>query len=190
MLLNLKDVEKFEKKGGGFFRLKDDGDTAKIRIMYETIEQVEAQIIHEIQIDGFKKYVSCLKKTPDSSVSECPLCGAGYKTSIKIFVPILNVEDKQVYTWDKGKSFIPKLSNLFKKNNPLCGTVFTVERVGKKGDVKTTFEFEKEKSDGALLKDLPEIPQLLGVVLERDFAALKHYAEHGEFKKIGEDMPF
>ena len=58
------EVDKYGGQGGaGFFSLKDDGDTARVRFMYNGIDDVEAFAVHQIEgEDGRKRYVNCLRE--------------------------------------------------------------------------------------------------------------------------------
>ena len=48
--------------GGGFFSLKNDGDIGRVRFMYSGIDDVEGFSVHEVQVDGKKRYVNCLRE--------------------------------------------------------------------------------------------------------------------------------
>ena len=57
--------------GGGFFRLADDGDVAKVRFMYNDINDVVGDSVHEIEVpaDGGKtkkKYLAELQAVKDA----------------------------------------------------------------------------------------------------------------------------
>ncbi len=184
MQIKITEAEKLGSKGGGWFRLQNHGDSKKVKILYETEADVVAEVVHETTIDGFKKYVGCIAD------KGCPLCDAGYRQIVKLMLPIYDLETKEVYYWDKGKAFIPKLMSLLKKNNPLCGTNFVVERIGKKGDQKTQYEFEKDGKDEAKLKDfvnmMPDIKEFIKVLSKEQMSALIN----GETVDKDTDVPF
>jgi hypothetical protein len=76
MRVSVDDAEKYGGQGGGgYFSLKDDGDTARVRFLYDSIEDVEGYCVHEVEIGDKKKYVNCLREYGDP-VDKCPFCEA------------------------------------------------------------------------------------------------------------------
>ena len=63
--------------GGSFFSLKDDKDTAQVRFMYNSLEDVVGYAVHEIEVGGKKRYINCLREY-NQPVDDCPLCAAKY----------------------------------------------------------------------------------------------------------------
>ena len=125
--------------GGGFFSLKNDKDVATVRFMYNTIDDVEGFAVHEIEVDGRKRYVNCLREY-NQPVDDCPLCAAKQRVLAKVFVPVYDEETQEIKIWDRGKTFFSKISSLCARYNPLVSTPFEIERNGKKGDTNTTYE--------------------------------------------------
>lgn len=129
---SVNDAENYGGNGGGnFFSLKNDKDVATVRFMYNTIEDVEGYAVHEVEVDGKKRYVNCLRSY-NEPVDKCPLCTARYKVLAKLFVMLYDVDAEEVKVWDRGKTFFSKLSSLCARYNPLVSTPFEIERNGKK----------------------------------------------------------
>ena len=60
---NAKDVDNYGGSGGGgYFSLVNDKDVARVRFMYESAEDVEGYAVHEVMIDGRKRYVNCIRE--------------------------------------------------------------------------------------------------------------------------------
>lgn len=180
---NAKDIENYgqSSNGSSFFRLENDGDLATVRFMYNTVEDVEGYAVHEIEVGGKKRYVNCLREYSDP-IDMCPLCKARYKVLTKLFVMLYDVNSEEVKIWDRGKTFYSKLSSLCNRYNPLVSTPFEIERNGKKGDQKTTYETFPLKQDDTILDDLPEAPELLGtLILDKTAEELEYFLECGEF---------
>lgn len=167
--------------GAGFFSLKDHGDKAVIRFMYNTINDIAGDSVHEVEVDGKKRYVNCLR-TYNEPVDNCPLCASGNKVIAKFFINIYNADTDAVEVWDRGKSFQSKLSYLCSKHNPLVNTLFEVERRGKKGDTATTYETYPLSTDEIGLEDLPEVTELLGtLILDKTYDDLDEFLVTGYF---------
>lgn len=169
--------------GGGFFSLKNDKDVATVRFMYNTIDDVEGFAVHEIEVDGRKRYVNCLREY-NQPVDDCPLCAAKQRVLAKVFVHIYDEETQEVKIWDRGKTFFSKISSLCARYNPLVSTPFEIERNGKKGDTNTTYETYALETDDLTLEDLPEVPELLGtLILDKTYEELEFYLDNGYFEE-------
>lgn len=133
----------------GFFQLKNDGDTAIVRIMHDSIEDFDLLSVHTIQM-GANKYrkVNCLRNSPYEPIENCPFCEVNKPVSGRFFVHLLqydkdaqgNVVVKPV-VWDRAKSqFAPKLKSLIEEYGPLSQRLFKVKRTGAAGATNTTYD--------------------------------------------------
>lgn len=166
---------------GGFFGLKNDKDSAQVRFMYESIDDVTGYSVHEVDIDGKKRYVNCLREY-NEPMDKCPLCQQQEKLIAKMFIPLYNLDTQEVQVWDRGKNFVPTITSLCTRYNPLVSTPIEIERNGKRGDRETTYMTYPLQSDEVMLKDLPELPDVLGtIVLDKPYDDLIHYLQYGEF---------
>lgn len=179
---NANEADNYGGQGNGsFFGLKNDKDTAVVRFMYNDMEDVEGFSVHEVEIDGKKRYVNCLREY-NEPVDSCPLCAAKYKVIAKLFVSLYDVDADEVKVWDRGKTFLSKLSSLCARYNPLVATPFEIERNGKKGDTNTTYETYAMETDDMTLDDMPEAPQILGaIVLDKSFEDMEYFLDYGDF---------
>lgn len=169
--------------GGGFFSLKNDKDVATVRFMYNTIADVEGFAVHEIEVDGRKRYVNCLRDY-NQPVDDCPLCAAKQRVIAKVFLHVYDEETQEIKVWDRGKTFFSKISSLCARYNPLVSTPFEIERNGKKGDTSTTYETYALATDDLTLEDLPEVPELLGtLILDKTYEELEFYLDNGYFEE-------
>jgi len=186
---NANEVENYGGQGGGgFFSLKNDKDVATVRFMYNSIDDVEGYAIHEIEVDGKKRYVNCLREY-NQPLDDCPLCAAKSRVMAKLFIKLYNVESDEAKIWDRGKTFFSKLSSLCARYNPLVSTPFEIERNGKKGDTKTTYETYALDTDDVTLEDLPEIPELLGtLILDKTYEELEFFLNNGYFEEDVEEQ--
>ena len=186
---NAQEVENYGGQGGGgFFALKNDKDLATVRFMYETIDDIEGFAVHEVEVDGKKRYVNCLREY-NQPVDDCPLCAAKSRVIAKLFIILYDVESEEIKIWDRGKTFFSKLSSLCARYNPLVSTPFEIERNGKKGDTKTTYETYALDTDDITLEDLPEAPELLGtLILDKSFEELEFFLDNGYFEEEVEEQ--
>ena len=180
--------------GAGFFSLKNDKETAKVRFMYDSIDDVEGFAVHEIEIDGKKRYVDC-KRAYNEPVDKCPFCRDSIPQKAKLFVPLYDIASDKVKIWERGKKFFNQIAQLcsrYAQDEPLCSHVFEIERSGKPGDQGTTygiFDCAKEQ-DNTTLEDLPEMPVILGgLVLDKTPEEMEYYLKHNAFPSEDDDEP-
>ena len=182
---NYQDSDNYGNSSSNFFSLKDDGDVARVRFMYNDLNDVTGYAVHEIEVDGNKRYVNCLRSYNEPK-SKCPCCANDYMQRAKLYVPLYNIDTKEVQLWERGKKFLGKLQSICtryaRQDSPLVNHVFEIERHGKKGDTQTTYEIYEVGSDGTTLQDLPEVIEPLGnVILDKSYDELDSYVRTGSF---------
>lgn len=182
---NIADAEKYGGQGGGgYFSLKNNGDSARIRIMYNRYEDIEGYAVHEVSINGKKRYVDCLR-TYDDPKDMCPLCRSGSFAQVKVFIPVYCVDEDRVKVWERGKTYISRLKMLFEENaegKPLISTVFKVQKnVDDAG--KCSFDITPEYTGSVEMDDFPEEPQPVygGLVLQKTAEEMERYLTTGYF---------
>ena len=177
----IADAEKYGGQGGtGYFRLENDKDVARVRFLFDSIDDVEGFAVHEVEIDGKKRYVNCLREY-GQPVDVCPFCADGKFVTVKYFIPLYNIDTGKIQTWERGKKFGQKLSSLCARYPHLVSHTFEIERNGKAGDQQTTYEIYETGSDDTTL-DQFEIPNPLGShVLNKNADELMAFLQTGAF---------
>lgn len=192
--VSFNDAENYGGNGGGFFSLKNDKDTARVRFLLDGVKDLDniTYAVHKIKLNNTDRYVSCLRNYSDP-MDKCPLCATGSKVQLRFFVPLYNEDVQDVQIWDRGKNFANKLSSLMSRygeKTPLVSHLFDIERIGKAGDMKTTYETYEVEEDGTMLEDLPEAPEVLGgIVLDKTEDEINYFLDEGEFPPEDGDMP-
>ena len=187
---NGKDFDNYSSNtGGSYFSLKDDKDVAQVRFLYNGIEDITGIAVHEIEVNGNKRYISCLREY-NEHVENCPLCATGSKVIAKLYIPLLVYPQNgqpEIQLWERGKQMYGKLSSLAARYQPLSGTIFEIERNGRKGDTSTTYEIYPIETDGKTIQDLvnpEEIVDPLGkIVLNKNYDEIEHYLNTGNFEE-------
>lgn len=188
---NVDEVENYGGNGGaGYFSLKNDKETALVRIMYNTIDDVEGYAVHQVEVDGKKRYVNCLREY-NQPVSDCPFCEARNFQLAKLFVPLYDIEDDKVKIWERGKKFFSKIGSICARySNPtVVSHIFEIERNGKPGDQTTSYEiYETGQDEDITMEDLPEKPELLGgLILDKSADEMRYYLDNGKFPSDNEE---
>ena len=184
------EVEHYGGTGGaGFFSLKNDRDVAKVRFMYNGIDDVIGYAVHQLEIDGKKRYVNCLREY-NQPKDVCPFCAANKVTQVKLFIPIYNVDEDKVQVWERGKKFIGKISSICSRYPNTVSHIFEIERNGAKGDTATTYEVYEVGKDDTTLEDLPEFDDPLGtIILDKSADDMEFYLDNEYFPPDGNEAP-
>lgn len=197
---NVRDAENYGGQGGGgFLSLKNNKDTAQVRILYESIDDVDGKSVHEVTLNGKKRYVNCLRNYGDP-VDACPLCKAGSFVQVKYFVPLYVMAIKTnnehpdrvapivtpvnaVMTWERGKKYGNKLSSVCSRYTNPISHVFEIERNGVAGDSHTEYEIWEtgDATDGARVEDF-DVPNPLGtIILDKTAEEMETFLQTGDF---------
>ncbi len=166
--MSIKNSGKFASQGNNdFFFLADDGDLAKVRMLYDQPDgsDMDYYLVHEVEVDGKKRYVACNALSDDGTslhTDNCPLCKAGFKRLEKLFLQMYVSEEDAVKTWDRGRNFVQKIQTYINRYGSLVNYPIEIERKGKAGDSNTTYELFVMENDGKTLEDFPEKQELLG----------------------------
>lgn len=175
---------------GSFFVLRDDGDTARVRFLYEGIDDVEGYAVHQIEMpDGKKRYVNCLRQYNDP-LEKCPFCEAHIPVKPKLFIKLYNEDEKECQIWERGKTYFQRIASLSARYNPLYDQIIEIERNGKKGDMKTEYVFyptDKEPID--INDEAYECADPLGtIILDKTADEMYEYLDTGDFPASSEQV--
>ncbi len=183
---NFNDAENYgQQNAGSFFQLKDDKDTARVRFLYNTIDDVEGYVVHQVDIGDKKRYVGCLRSY-NEPVDKCPLCARGYKQIPKLFVKLYNEDSKEAQIWERGKTFFQRISSLAAHYNPLCDEVVEIERNGKKGDMQTKYEFYPVESSQFDMDSVECSEPLGSIILDKSADEMAEFLQTGSFADDGQ----
>ena len=176
------EVDNYGGNGGaGFFSLKNDKDVARVRFLYDGPEDLEGYAVHQVEVDGKKRYVNCLRSYKDP-VDQCPFCREKKFQVAKLFIPLYNIDEDSIQVWERGKNFFSKMTSQMARYPEFVKHVFEVERNGKPHDTQTTYEmFEIGKDDDVRLEDF-DMPNILGsIILDKTADEMEYYLENDEF---------
>ena len=72
---NFEESKNYQQSGGStsFFKLASDGQSAVCRFMFNTLDDLEGYALHEIQLDGKRRLINCIRSY-DEPVDNCPFC--------------------------------------------------------------------------------------------------------------------
>ncbi len=178
-----KDVEHYGGSGGaGFFKLNDHGDVARVRILYDKVEDVQGYAVHRVKLPDSKygRDVNCLRNYNDPE-DMCPFCRQGIPQQAMLYIPLYNIDQDEIQLWSRGKTWFGKIASLCSRYPHLVSHVFEIERNGKAGDKKTTYELFEVDKDDTRIEDF-KVPKVIGgAILDKTADDMEYYLENGEF---------
>ena len=177
----------------GFFKMKNDGDEALVRINVGAMEDLQFATVHQLGAAQKWMKVGCLN--PVGSYSDnCPLCSAVAagntaigKASKKVYVQMLvSYRDSATgqfsaaipVIWERPAGFAREIANLLRDYGDLRTHVLKVTRNGAAGSMQTTYSISYIP-----LYDKPE-------TVPADFGAFANFniAKHSYWEKSVEDI--
>lgn len=180
----MEDADNYGGTGGaGFFSLKNDKDVATVRFLYDSVDDIEGFAVHEVEINGKKRNVNCLRSY-DEPVDACPFCREHKPQRAKVFIPVYNVDEGQNQIWERGKKMFSTLTSVFSRcdDAPIVSQEFEIERNGKPHDTNTTYSIFRTRTpaDDKTLDDFEEV-NLSNIVLDKSAEDMEYYLENGQF---------
>lgn len=181
--------------GVSYFGLKNDGDTAIVRFMIDSVEEFDILAIHNITVDGKFRKVSCIRDARQP-LEACPLCEAGEKLTTKFFIKMVQYvkNENNTFTavpciWERSFNYAKTLKNLLEDYGPLSNVLFKVRREGQPGDVSTKYAINYAAPavyPEAAYPKPTENPfssfNILGsMVLDKSYEDLAAWVENGRF---------
>jgi hypothetical protein len=179
-----------------YFVLPDNGDSAEVRFMYPTVDELLiADSVHNAKFTSgkgkeYEKMVDCLRVFNDP-VEKCPLCHAGLKPTqkavLQLYVISMTINGKtqevnKPAVWNRPRSIFTKLEISMKRiQDPLVGNIFEITRAGKAKDTNTDYLITFLEKDETTLEELPEVVERSKIILEKSFEDLQYYVQEGEF---------
>lgn len=167
--INIKDSGKYSSNGGDFLQLKDDGDVAKVRFLYDDPDggDLDYYLVHKVKIGDKERYVACNAVDDEGHMhtDDCPLCKAGKKPQEKLFLQCVDESDGTLKVWERGKNFVATVVSFLNRYGSLVAQPIEIERHGKKGDTNTTYQLFACQADNAKLEDYPPKNELEGSLI-------------------------
>lgn len=163
-------LNKYDNQGAkaGWFSLKDDGDSATVRMLHKgqigtepdgsPKYDLDVLEVHKMDVDGSGRDRTILCKG-----EECEICKSGNKAQLRMFLQMINLDEKdkekQLQLWERGITDIKQILGIIEEYGDLNSRDIKIKRSGAKGSLKTTYQyFPKDKSE----REIPEKQNLIG----------------------------
>lgn len=135
-----------EMGGGAGFRLKSDGEKARVVFLYEGPSSIDGWAVHRFtKPNGATTVVDC-PRSPKDPVDKCPACKDHAQLYTRIYVRMLNLATNEVTVWDRAASFRKDLTGFMEYFNPLYSKVYEITRRG--SGLQTTYTYQSLNDSG------------------------------------------
>ena len=123
-----------EERYGNMFLLRNDGDSADVIFLYQSIDDALVADVHYIKSSSYSGYVHCCGRG-------CPACAKGIRIQNKLFIPLYNISANEVQFFDRSIRFENVLNNaVFSRFPNPSEFVFRITRHGAAGSMDTTYD--------------------------------------------------
>lgn len=127
-----------------YFSLKDDGDEAIVRFIYDNPNQFDILNVHDVKVGQYTNHFNCIRN-PKEPVDNCPLCKANLPLRCNFFIKLIQYTNDngnisaEARVWQRSTNYIKLIKSLMDEYSPLCDYIFKIKRVGKAGDKNTMY---------------------------------------------------
>lgn len=149
--------------GGGstFFKL-EEGQSALVRFLYNTIDEmipVGVHVVKQNESDMYGTTILCARETQEDPLDKCIYCKEGNNILARYIIPMYNEGTHEIQYWLRTSSFEQKLTSQVEEldpKQPISGQIFKIKRIGNGRD--TQYElFATGGNDGKTKDQFGEI---------------------------------
>lgn len=173
-----------------WFALKNNGDQALVRIMEDSLENLEILTVHQDWFNGKRIKINCIREANDP-IDACPLCKAESDLTQKVFIRLLEYAPDGTATpkiWERPASFVKIIKSKLDNYGPLSECLFTITRCGVAGDVNTTYNIDFAPPMKYPVENFPKqngcfnnYSALGTAVFDKSFDELSYFIQNKEF---------
>ena len=184
----------------GFFSLKKDGDEAIVRILCDSLADLDIMTVHPVTIgqSAFaNREVSCLR-TPHDPLDKCPFCSSGEKVKQRVYIKMLQYDPQtrkaSAVVWNRpAGQYVPKLKSYIENYGPLSQIMCKIIRHG--SGLDTTYDIIPNLNpqmynlnDYKLdVSDFEDFKVLGRMVLDKNADEMLEYMRTGQFPQKKND---
>lgn len=183
----------------GFFSLKSDGDEAIVRIICDSVSDLDILTVHPVTVGQSNfpnRNVNCLR-TPHEPLEKCPFCNSGEKVKQRVFIKLLQYDENREphsVIWDRpAGTYVPKIKSYIDNYGPLSNIMCKIIRHG--SGLDTTYDIipninpqvytlENYKKD---ISAFEEFKVLGRMVLDKTYDEMIEFMRTGNFPEKPKD---
>lgn len=163
MRITREQGQSYSGGGSSFFKLKDN-ESARVRFLYNTVNDIEFIAVHSLRENGRYATVDC-SRLPSDPVDNCKWCANGDRPVSRAVIPMFNLNTSKVEYWVRSQSWVegtllPSLEQV-PQGQPISGQTFIIKRT-KTGNLPTDVSYSVQPelgsaNDGKTKADFGEV---------------------------------
>ena len=166
-----------------YFNLRNDGDTAVVRILHSSTTTIESQLTHRIQLGEKTKRIKC-------TLQGCPLCAQGNPQENRIYIHLWNYDTSEEQIWDRTDKILPNLMVIERDWKPLYTAVVRITRKGNEFPTYEVTALNPMQYDNAEnYKNLIDKPFSKSMSLSRKNEEITEFLSTGKFPEKKKFIP-
>ena len=107
----------------GFFNLREDGQSATIRLLHTSTKTIETNMVHSVSVAGKWKSIACTGEN-------CPMCSRNVESKERMYVHLYDYTDNTEKVWSRTLTIMPQLEDIEKSWGNLDKVVMKITRRG------------------------------------------------------------
>ena len=132
MRMSWEEGKKVSTGGSSFFKLQD-GQSVRVRFLYNTLSEIGPISVHNIREGANFATIDCCRADGDP-IDNCKWCAKGDKPVMRVVLPLFNLDNNEIQYWTVSQKraeelILPALEEI-PSNQPIAGQTFKIKRTG------------------------------------------------------------
>lgn len=167
-------IGNYTRGGGKYFSIKP-GESARVRFLYNTTNDIVPYVVHEFNTPGNSVTIDCGRQN-NEPLDACKWCASGNPAVVRVVIPLYNEGTGEIEYWKKTGTWIQNtlqpLAQQLQQGQPISGQVFIIGRTGE--GLQTRYSVMPDMSrpnDGRKADEFGEIQDAYttGMIKEADY---------------------
>lgn len=167
-------IGNYTRGGGKYFSIKP-GESARVRFLYNTTNDIVPYVVHEFNTPGNSVTIDCGRQN-NEPLDACKWCASGNPAVVRVVIPLYNEGTGEIEYWKKTGTWVQNtlqpLAQQLQQGQPISGQVFIIGRTGE--GLQTRYSVMPDMSrpnDGRKADEFGEIQDAYttGMVKEADY---------------------
>lgn len=172
--ISFDQIGNYTRGGGKYFSIKP-GETARVRFLYNTTNDIVPYVVHEFNTPGNSVTIDCGRQN-NEPLDACKWCASGNPAVVRVVIPLYNESTGEIEYWKKTGTWVQNtlqpLAQQLQQGQPISGQVFIIGRTGE--GLQTRYSVMPDMSrqnDGKTADQFGEIQDAYttGMIKEADY---------------------
>lgn len=159
--------------GSSFFNLKEN-EEARVRFLYNTLQDIEGYTVHEFNKNNNYATIVCARQEGEAK-DVCKWCMMDSKPVNRVIIPLYNEDSGEIQYWKRSEQWVkdtmlPQVEEIVNQGAAISSQVYKVKRKGKGLDTVYSL-IQIGGPDGKTKEQFGEIkdPFAINMIREADY---------------------